>query len=133
MRGALRLFMIGALIAFVGSSKSVAAQENGPETIVLAGAPRGDVTFEHAAHQQLTDCTTCHHEARPEKPLTSEHEACRDCHTNPATPPNTTRTRDAFHDASAKAGICVDCHVKAAVAGKTVPTECADCHKKGSQ
>lgn len=131
MRGVLRLFMVGAMIAFAGSVSRLAAQENGPETIVLSGAPLGDVTFQHAAHQKLTECTTCHHASRPEKPLTSEHEACTNCHTNPPTAPMTTSTRDAFHNATAKAGTCVDCHVKEAAAGKTVPSKCGDCHKKG--
>jgi hypothetical protein len=44
----------------------------------------------------------------------------------------TTSTRDAFHDQTAKAGMCVGCHVEGAAAGKAVPSKCADCHKKGS-
>ena len=38
-----------------------------------------------------------------------------------------TKAQAAFHDAMAKKGTCVDCHVKAA-AGKKVPAKCNECH-----
>lgn len=129
----LRIVMTAAALALVGSFQGLSAQENGPETVVLSGSPLGSVTFQHAAHQALTDCSTCHHESRPEKPLTSEHEACTSCHTKEPVAPMTTSIRDAFHDQTAKAGTCVDCHVQAAAEGKTVPAKCADCHKRGTE
>ena len=128
----LRFVMVGAALALVGSFNGLGAQEKGPETVVLSGSPLGSVTFQHAAHQELTDCSTCHHESRPEKPLTAEHQACTDCHVKEPVAPMTTSTRDAFHDQTAKAGTCVGCHVQAAAEGKTVPTKCTDCHKKGT-
>ena len=40
-----------------------------------------------------------------------------------------TTAKLAFHDAMAKKGICIDCHVGGG--GKKVPAaKCADCHKK---
>lgn len=117
-------------IAVAASPVGLTAQENGPESILLTGASLGGVIFSHAAHQDMTDCTSCHHESRPEKPLESEHQPCTGCHTKPPTPPMTTSIRDAFHDATAKTGTCVDCHVTEGAAGKTVPMKCTECHKK---
>jgi hypothetical protein len=40
-----------------------------------------------------------------------------------------TTAKLAFHDAMAKKGVCIDCHLK--TTGKKVPTsKCLDCHKK---
>jgi len=109
-----------------------AAQEKpaAPDTIVLKGPTKGAVTFTHKKHGEATECTTCHHESKPEKAKTSDYQKCTDCHTAPATAPMTTALRDAFHNGMAKQGTCADCHVKEAAAGKTVPTKCAECHVK---
>ncbi|HKJ01130.1 MAG TPA: cytochrome c3 family protein [Longimicrobiales bacterium] len=121
---------LAGAIALAGSFNGVAAQESGPDTILLTGASLGGVKFSHKTHQDMTDCSSCHHESRPENPLTSEHQACTGCHTKTPTPPMVTSIRDAFHNATAKAGTCVDCHVTEAAAGKTVPLKCTECHKK---
>jgi cytochrome c2 len=39
-----------------------------------------------------------------------------------------TNSKLAFHDAMAKKGVCVDCHVTEAKAGKKVPAKCNECH-----
>ena len=130
MRRALTCLVIGAGLALFGSSGSLTAQEKGPETIILTGASLGGVNFSHAAHQDMTDCSSCHHESRQENPLTSEHQACTGCHVKTPVAPMTTSIRDAFHNAAGKAGTCVDCHVTEAAAGKTVPLKCTECHKK---
>jgi len=122
--------MAAGAIALAGAFNGVAAQESGPDIIVLTGSSLGGVKFTHGAHQAMTDCASCHHESRPEKPLESEFQPCTACHTKPATPPMTTSIRDAFHNPTAKAGSCVDCHVKEAAAGKAAPTKCTGCHKK---
>jgi len=44
----------------------------------------------------------------------------------------TTSIRDAYHDAAAKKGTCMDCHVAEAAAGKAVPVKCTECHKKSN-
>jgi hypothetical protein len=44
--------------------------------------------------------------------------------------PIKTNAKLAFHDNMPKAGVCIDCDVKADAAGKEAPTKCADCHKK---
>jgi len=128
MRSMFRFLLIGAALA--ASPAALTAQQNGPEVILLTGASLGGVKFSHQSHQDMTDCTSCHHESRPEKPLESEHQPCTACHTKPPTPPMTTSIRDAFHDATGKSGTCVDCHVTEAAAGKTVPAKCTECHKK---
>jgi hypothetical protein len=99
-------------------------------TITLP-AKLGAVTFDHDAHAGMLNlaCATCHHASRSQKPLTSEHQACRDCHTLPAAAPMTTSLQAAFHDPKAKTGVCIDCHRQQ---GAPAPTKCTGCHKKSS-
>jgi hypothetical protein len=132
MRGTLFcLFAVGTAMVAAGSFGTLAAQENAPDTVVMTGAsPLGGVKFSHAAHQERAECTACHHESRPEMPLTSEHQPCSACHTNPPTAPMTTSIRDAFHDARAQSGTCVNCHRTESEAGTVVPLKCAECHKR---
>lgn len=110
------------------------AQEKPPTTVVLKGNPMGGVKFDHAEHQKAAGgkCDTCHHASKPQKPLKSAHQNCMDCHTKAATPPMKTTTQAAFHGVGAKAGICIDCHVKSIAAGKKAPApgKCMECHKK---
>jgi hypothetical protein len=102
-----------------------------PEGKIVLPAKTGAVTFDHKRHaEKAPDCATCHHESRPEKPLVAKQQACRECHTPQATPPMMTSLRNAFHDGKAAAGICVDCHRKAANTTPPAPAKCADCHKK---
>jgi hypothetical protein len=129
MRSLSRLILVGAVLAFA-VPLSLSAQENGPETIILTGSSLGGVMFLHASHQEMTECASCHHESRPEKPLDTPHQPCAACHIKAPTAPMVTSIRDAFHDATAKTGACVDCHVTEAAAGKTVPLKCTECHKK---
>jgi hypothetical protein len=81
----------------------------------------------------MTDCTACHHTSRPEKPLTSTYQSCAECHTKTAAAPMKTNIRDAYHDATAKTGICMACHISEAAAGKVVPVKCTECHKKDNR
>jgi hypothetical protein len=135
MRSSLRFTLVAAALALSASARGLTAQEQGaqdqgPERIMLTGASLGGVDFAHKAHQDATDCSSCHHDSRPEKPLESEQQACTACHVKTPVAPMTTNIRDAFHDARGKAGTCVDCHVTEAAAGKTVPVKCTECHKK---
>jgi hypothetical protein len=92
------------------------------------------VTFDHVQHvDRAADCNVCHHESRPQKPLEAKQQACRDCHTQPAVAPMKTSLRDAFHDAKAAAGTCVDCHKQTPAPSKPVPVKCADCHVKAAK
>ena len=128
-----RLLVVAAAIAAAGAfpaSLSAQEKEKSPDTVVLPGGQRGAITFEHAKHAERTECASCHHASKPEKPLTKDYQKCRECHTKPVTEPMTTALRGAMHDPMAKKGTCIDCHVKEAAAGKTVPVKCADCHKK---
>lgn len=93
--------------------------------LVLADSPLGPVTFDHSKHK--LDCKTCHHESRPQKPATAAQQACRDCHTKPAQPGMTTVRQAAFHNPSATAGTCIDCHKQK---GGNAPTTCKQCHVK---
>lgn len=121
------LFVI-ALAAFM---TGVASAQKAPDTVILKGNPMGGVKFPHAAHVKVAaPCTTCHHASKPEKPMKAAQENCQDCHTKTATAPMKTTAKLAFHDNMAKAGLCIDCHVKQNAAGKKAPTKCMDCHKK---
>lgn len=131
MRGALRFFMVGAAVAFAGPLNNLAAQVNAPDTVVLTGSSAlGGVKFSHASHQEMTECTACHHASRPEKPLSGPYQSCAECHTSRPSAPMKTSIRDAYHNATAKKGTCMDCHVTEAAAGKVVPLKCTECHKK---
>lgn len=124
--------MIGvALVLGVSASVVKAADQKAPDTVVLKGAPMGGVKLDHKKHSAATKCETCHHASKPEKPLASANQKCQDCHTKTAAAPMKTKTQAAFHNPTAKAGLCIDCHTKEAAAGKKAPSsKCADCHKK---
>jgi Zn finger protein HypA/HybF involved in hydrogenase expression len=121
---------LAAALAFAPAL--TAQQPKAPDSVVLTGSPLGGVKFAHKVHAQdrKIDCKTCHHASRPEKPLKSEYQKCTDCHTKSAAAPMKTPTRGAFHDAMAKKGTCVDCHVAGNAKGKKAPLKCPDCHKK---
>jgi len=100
-----------------------------PRGKITLPAKLGAVTFDHERHagKRGIACTTCHHPSRPQKPLASEQQACRDCHTMPAGPPMKTSLQAAFHDPRAAAGTCIDCHRKSA---GSAPVKCLECHRK---
>ena len=127
----MRVLCAGPIFTFV-IALPLSAQEksSAPDTVVMKGETKGAVTLSHKKHSAATECTTCHHESRTEKAKTSDYQKCTECHTKPATEPMKTALRDAFHNGMAKQGSCIDCHVKEAAAGKTVPVKCADCHLK---
>jgi Class III cytochrome C family len=121
-----------SLIALVLCSAAL-AQTAPTAPIVLKGAPLGAVKFDHAAHLKVAGkCVVCHHPSRPQKPMKSPQEACTDCHTNPATPPVTTKLQAAFHNPTATSGLCIDCHKTEDANGKAAPVKCADCHKQSN-
>ena len=123
----LRVFL--PLILFGTCLAQVAPQA----PVTLNGAPMGGVKFDHASHLKVAaKCEVCHHASKAAKPLKSQHEACTDCHTKPATPPVTTGVQAAFHNPSATRGLCIDCHKTENLNGKAAPVKCADCHKKDS-
>jgi class III cytochrome C family protein len=117
-------------IAVMGCSLAFAQAKKAPDSVVLKGAPMGGVKFDHKTHVTAAKkCDTCHHASKPEKASTSAQQNCTDCHTKVAAAPMKTKLQAAFHNPTATAGICIDCHKAPAAAGKA-PTKCADCHKK---
>jgi hypothetical protein len=107
-----------------------------PDTVLMKRATIGVVTFEHKlhAHDRKVACETCHHPARPGVPMKTPQQACSTCHTSKPAAPMKTSNRDAFHDALARKGTCIDCHIElnAKAAKKEVaPVRCATCHIKG--
>jgi len=100
-----------------------------PKGKITLPAKLGAVTFDHEKHagKLKVACATCHHPSRPQKPLASENQACRDCHTMPAAAPMKTSLQAAFHDPKGATGLCMDCHKKE---GGSAPTKCLECHKK---
>ena len=92
----------------------------------------GGVKFEHKLHVERVGnrCETCHHPSKPEKPLKAPQEACMDCHTRPPQPGMKTGLPDAFHNPTAQAGTCIDCHKLQDAAGKNAPLRCTECHKQ---
>ncbi len=124
------ILMVGIFL-FLGLSTVSFAQTAPKAPIVLKGAPMGGVKFDHTSHLKVAaKCSVCHHASKPEKPMKGQYEACTDCHTKPPTPPVTTSTQGAFHNPTATAGLCIDCHKTQNAQGKAAPVKCADCHKK---
>jgi hypothetical protein len=93
--------------------------------ILLTGNPMGGVRFEHSKHPVA--CETCHHASREPKPGKVAQQACTDCHTKPTQSGMKTGKQAAFHNATATAGLCIDCHKKS---GGAAPTKCTQCHRK---
>jgi hypothetical protein len=120
-------------VAGVLSAATLHAQAaKAPDTVVLTGAPLGNVTLSHKAHTSTygAKCDNCHHASKPEKPMKAAQQKCTDCHTKAAAAPMKTKLQAAFHDPMAKKGTCIDCHQEAIAKGKKAPAKCADCHKK---
>jgi Class III cytochrome C family len=122
------LMIFGSALA---QTAATPAQTAPKAPIILKGSPMGAVKFDHASHLKVAGkCIVCHHASKSQKPLTSPQEACTNCHTHPATPPVTTALQGAFHNPTATAGLCIDCHKKQNNVGKAAPVNCADCHQK---
>ena len=120
-------------VAGVLSAATLHAQAaKAPDTVVLTGAPLGNVTLSHKAHTSTygAKCDNCHRASKPEKPMKAAQQKCTDCHTKAAAAPMKTKLQAAFHDPMAKKGTCIDCHQEAIAKGKKAPAKCADCHKK---
>jgi competence protein ComEA len=109
------------------SSQAAPKQKTTPpaKPILLTGNPMGGVRFEHAKHPVA--CGSCHHPGREPMPGSSPQQACTGCHTKPLQPGMKTGKPAAFHNATATAGTCIDCHKKS---GGAAPTKCTQCHKK---
>jgi hypothetical protein len=121
-------FMIPAVLGLALSFTGLTAQATPPDTVVLTGAPLGPVTFVHVTHQTTTQCVTCHHASRPEKPASSPFQPCTACHTATPEAPMTTSLQAAFHDARGQSGLCIACHIEQKEAGKAAPVQCPQCH-----
>ncbi len=131
VHGILAVILVMAVMLAV--SAPVFAQAKTPQdTIILKGSPMGGVKFMHTAHSKDRGikCDTCHHPSKTEKPAKVATESCADCHTKTATAPMKTTYKLAFHDAMAKKGVCIDCHMAENAKGKKAPTKCTECHKK---
>jgi hypothetical protein len=125
------IFSVVACAALAFVTPHVLAQApKAPDTVVLKGAPMGGVKLNHAVHSKATKCQTCHHPSKPEKAMKGEYQKCQDCHTKAVAAPMKTNAQRAFHDATAKKGTCIDCHVTENAKGKKAPMKCNECHKK---
>lgn len=102
--------------------------------MILDGSSLGTVRLDHKRHslEQTAKCETCHHPSRREKPARALQQACTECHTKVAIPPMKTKRQAAFHNATASAGTCIDCHKAQIAKGKLAPVKCLSCHKKDS-
>jgi DNA-directed RNA polymerase subunit RPC12/RpoP len=107
-----------------------------PDIIILSGNPMGGVKFRHILHTDVREiaCETCHHASRPEMPASAPQQACRTCHTATVAKPMFTNIEAAFHNSTATAGLCIDCHRKenAEHKHKLAPVKCQECHSKAN-
>lgn len=76
----------------------------------------GPALFDHESHQEIEDCTTCHHYSEDQTPR------CKECHGEPFDPANLNKPGIAhvFHLR------CISCHKEEQVG----PIECTGCHLK---
>ncbi|PLX94040.1 MAG: hypothetical protein C0619_03565 [Desulfuromonas sp.] len=100
------IMLIATTVVAVGAI-SVLADNKGPEQITL-DASMGAVNFNHAEHQNRTDCTTCHHQG--------EFTSCHSCHDGKVAP----KAKKVLHDT------CKGCHQEM----QSGPTKCKECHIK---
>ena len=132
MKNVIRIFavILGLMLIL---AVCVYAAETAPGTVILKGAPMGGVKFDHKAHAAAgTKCETCHHASKPEKALASPHQNCQGCHTNPLPAGMKTKAQAAFHNPTATAGVCIDCHKAEVAKGKKAPLKCTECHRKAN-
>ena len=76
-------------------------------TVVEYPTKMGKVTFDHNKHQQVDDCSSCHH--------TGDNTQCKSCHGTDKKIPS---AKTAFHNQ------CKGCHSES----KLGPTSCKGCH-----
>lgn len=119
------------LVALAGLTSlfiSLGGRAMPPEHIVIDDCvnKKSAVEFPHAAHFDLTECSTCHH---TQEGLTRDSEEkakpCSECHNEPekaGTPAcsESSLKKNNFHIN------CVSCHKEE----KAGPTKCNDCHPK---
>ena len=127
MRKVLVLLGISALV-IAASGLMIAADDT--MTIDACANKKSAVTFPHKAHEELTECSACHH---TDEGLAAggEAEKCSSCHVEPedaATPKcsEMSMSKNPYHAA------CIKCHkdaVKKDEASKA-PTKCDGCHPK---
>jgi len=126
------ILVFALILGVVLLAGPAAAQTPPPGKVVLKGnVAMGGVNFDHAKHAKLVGdakCDTCHHASKPEKAMKAKQEKCQTCHEKTATAPMKTTAKLAFHDALAKKGTCIDCHIKAVADAKKVPMKCPECH-----
>ncbi|MCK4503360.1 MAG: cytochrome c3 family protein [Desulfuromonadales bacterium] len=100
------------MISFCATTAIVVAAEPtapSPPTEVQYTPKIGKVTFNHSSHQQVTECSTCHH--------TGNYAQCKSCHGIDEKAP---KSKVAYHNQ------CKDCHKEM----KQGPTGCKECHVK---
>jgi hypothetical protein len=127
MRKSLLTFGLG-FVAMLFAVVVVAGEAPEATTIDDCVAKKAAVEFPHAAHYEVTECTTCHHTSEGLTADTTggmEVQACGACHTTveEATTPECSQMslkKNPFHIN------CVGCH-KEEAAG---PTKCNECHPK---
>ena len=76
-------------------------------TVVEYPTKMGKVTFNHNKHQQIGDCSSCHH--------TGDNKQCKSCHGTDKEIPS---SKTAYHKQ------CKSCHSE----NKLGPTNCKGCH-----
>jgi len=132
MRKSFILFSVFALVILTSAILFAGtAAKDSPETITIDACAdkQAPVEFPHKSHQELTECSTCHHTQEGLKADSATVvEPCRACHVEPeaATTPvcsQMSTKKNPFHLT------CITCHKES---GKeNAPTKCVDCHPKG--
>ena len=96
-------------------AETATSESKGPETLVIDGGRKGNITLPHREHQQnLQDCKICHR-VFPKK--LGSIKAMKD--------EGNLKKKQVMNK------VCLNCHRSMKKAGKdTGPTSCSGCHKK---
>lgn len=106
MKKQILIFLL--IMVFATATAFAVSQESGPAEVKFP-VKMGTVTFNHAAHQALGDCASCHH--------TGDNVSCKSCH---GVDPKAPKAKKAFH------AQCIGCHKEM----KQGPAKCKECHIK---
>ena len=113
------------IVALLIAVAPIAAETPDATTIDDCVSKKSAVDFPHAAHFEVTECTTCHHTDEGLTADSGEAQPCGECHTSPEaaeTPACSQMSlkKNPYHIN------CVGCH-KEQEAG---PAKCDECHPK---
>ena len=123
------LLVVAAFVMSMGLGVTMSLADNGDAEIIMNADGKKSATFPHAAHQERSECGTCHHyqdDAGAQVACGDDSldkiAKCDTCHNADFANEKLRTWKQIGH------GLCKDCHTKMKADG--APTKCGACHKK---